>query len=250
MILTCPSCRARYAVPDGAISGSGRKVRCAKCRFSWVQEAPEDSFAPGEPAVPPRVPVNEPAVDEPAPPPAAAPAPEPAPEPEPEAEFEAPEDEAPPEWVGDHDMEIDEEPRRRRRLRFWPIAAVVAALLIVGAAAASYFVGWGEIGERLGLASASAQALEINGRVSREPGPAETELLTVTGEIRNLTDDVQRVPQIRAELLDGTGRVVYAWSIAPPRAQLQPREAVTFYSASTDVPPGGQNLNLSFAPLT
>jgi predicted Zn finger-like uncharacterized protein len=243
MILTCPSCRARYEVPDNAVGAGGRKVRCAKCRFSWVQEAPEESFAPGEPAAPP---APEPPVDQPVPQPAREPRPEPD---EPEPEIEEPE-EAPPEWVGDSEPIAEDEPRRPRRGRFWPIVAIVAALLIVGAAAALYAFGWAEIGQRLGFASANAERLAISGRVSREPGPPNTELLTVTGEIRNLTDEVQRVPQIRAELLDGTGRVVYAWSIAPPRAELQPREAIPFYSASTDVPPGGQNLNLSFAPLT
>ena len=246
MILTCPSCRARYVVPDNAIGGGGRKVRCAKCRFSWVQEASEDSFAPGEPAVPTRAPTPETPADEPEPQPVASP--EPAPEPEAVADVH--EDDEPPEWAGEHEPAVEEEPHARRRGRFWPIAAIVAALLIVGAAAAVYAFGWAEIGQRLGFASSNAERLAISGRVSREPGPSNTELLTVTGEIRNLTDQVQRVPQIRAELLDGTGRVVYAWPIAPPRSEIQPREAVTFYSASTDVPPGGQNLNLSFAPLT
>ena len=247
MILTCPSCRARYEVPDSAVGAGGRKVRCAKCRFSWVQEAPEESFAPGEPAVPPRMPEPSPPVDEPLPPP---PPPPLAPEPEPEPDVEEPEEETPPEWIGEHEAVAHEELHRPRRRRLWPIIAVVAALLIVGAAAALYAFGWAEIGQRLGFAAANAERLAITGRVSREPGPPNTELLTVTGEIRNLADEVQRVPQIRAELLDGTGQVVYSWSIAPPRAELQPREAVTFYSAPTDVPPGGQNLNLSFAPLT
>ncbi len=247
MILTCPSCRARYLVPDSAVGAGGRKVRCAKCRFSWVQEAPEESFAPGEPALPPQAPEPEPQQEPPAEP---GPSPIAAPERAPEPKSAEPEEEAPPEWVGEPEPIAEEEPGRSRRGRFWPIAAIVAALLIVGAATALYLFGWAEIGQRLGFASADEDRLAISGRVSREPGPPNTELLTVTGEIRNLTDEVQHVPQIRAELLDGTGRVVYAWSIAPPRARLQPREAVTFYSASTDVPPGGQNLNLSFAPLT
>jgi predicted Zn finger-like uncharacterized protein len=240
MILSCPSCRARYAVPDGAISGGGRKVRCAKCRFSWVQESPEESFAPGEPAIPPTAPDPPAPVDE-APSPAAA---------APEPDVKDLEEDSSPEWIGEREAAAEDEARRPRRRRFWPIVAVVAALLIVGAAAALYVFGWAEIGQRFGFASANAERLAISGRVSREPGPANTELLTVTGEIRNLTEEVQRVPQIRAELLDGTGRMVYSWSIAPPRAELQPREAVTFYSASIDVPPGGQNLSLSFAPLT
>lgn len=35
MILVCPSCDAKFKVPDGAITAEGRKVRCARCQHSW-----------------------------------------------------------------------------------------------------------------------------------------------------------------------------------------------------------------------
>lgn len=241
MILTCPSCRARYEVPDNSVGPGGRKVRCAKCRFSWHQEGTEESLAPGEPAVALRSTAPAPVADETAPTPPQSPSP-PAPEPEPEPEVE---EETPQDWVNEQEGAA-EEPSRR----LWPILAIVAALLIVGAAAALYAFGWSEIAPRLGLAATNEERLAITGRVSREQLPTNTELLTVTGEIRNLTDEVQRVPQIRADLLDAGGQVVYTWPIAPPRAQLQPRETVAFNSATTDVPTGGQSLSLSFAPLT
>ena len=40
MIIACPACATRYAVPDSAIGIDGRTVRCAKCRHSWFQEGP------------------------------------------------------------------------------------------------------------------------------------------------------------------------------------------------------------------
>lgn len=52
MIIACPACSTRYAVPDSAISAEGRTVRCAKCRHSWFQTGPsaEPAAAPAQPA--------------------------------------------------------------------------------------------------------------------------------------------------------------------------------------------------------
>ena len=45
MILQCPECGARYAVPDRAIGASGRTVRCAKCSHNWHQDPTPESKA-------------------------------------------------------------------------------------------------------------------------------------------------------------------------------------------------------------
>lgn len=42
MIITCPSCSARYPVDATALAPAGRKVRCAKCGESWHQPPPDD----------------------------------------------------------------------------------------------------------------------------------------------------------------------------------------------------------------
>jgi predicted Zn finger-like uncharacterized protein len=51
MIIACPACGTRYAVPDAAIGSEGRTVRCAKCKHSWFQDPPVlDLVAPAEPS--------------------------------------------------------------------------------------------------------------------------------------------------------------------------------------------------------
>jgi predicted Zn finger-like uncharacterized protein len=72
MIIACPACDTRYAVPETAIGAEGRTVRCAKCKHSWFQEP----IVRATPAAPP--PIVEPASSKPAPPasePAGAPPP-------------------------------------------------------------------------------------------------------------------------------------------------------------------------------
>jgi len=76
MIIACPACGTRYAVPDSAIGSEGRTVRCAKCKHSWFQEPPELDLPPQPQAAPPPAP------------PAATPAPPPGPADETEMEAE------------------------------------------------------------------------------------------------------------------------------------------------------------------
>lgn len=82
MIIACPACNTRYVVPDSAIGGDGRTVRCAKCKHSWFQDGPAEAqeMPPTRPSAPPahnQAPTSAP---EPAPEPAREPDPHPAPD--------------------------------------------------------------------------------------------------------------------------------------------------------------------------
>lgn len=230
MILSCPSCETRYVVPDSAIGPSGRKVRCANCRHSWFQEAaPLDLRTAAPPAPPSAAPLNR---DEAAPAPAWS-------------EAEAP----PSEPQLDEPEEQGYRPRRNPA-RLWLILAIVAALLMVAAIAAIQYFGLPELGQRIGIPVQAGQELVLTGTADRRWLASGNELLEVRGEISNPTDEVQTVPQIRAELKDGQGRVVYGWSIAPPVRAIQPGGRVNFDSAERDVPRGGRILSLAFGPVS
>ena len=74
MVLTCPNCRARYAVDPQKIGSAGRTVQCARCSHRWFEKVESP---------PPAAAVLDPAPD-PAPESAAASTPAPEPEPVPE----------------------------------------------------------------------------------------------------------------------------------------------------------------------
>lgn len=246
MILSCPSCKTRYIVPDSAIGPTGRRVRCASCRYSWVQDPPALDLktaataeeAEAEPAVPA--------------PPAAAPRPTPPPpagwaRPEPEAES-VPAPEAQPEAAYE-EWEPARRPRRNRA-RMWTIIAIVAGLLMVGAVVALQVFGLPEFVRRVWLPVQNANALTLTGDVARTRLESGQDLVTLHGEITNTSDEPQRVPQIRAELRDAQNNVIHSWSIAPPVRDLEARRTVRFDSAERDVPVSGRTLSLSFGPLS
>jgi hypothetical protein len=157
----------------------------------------------------------------------------PAPEPEPE----------------NYDAFAHEPPFRPRRnpARLWTMIAIAAALLMLAATAAVYSFGLPELGVDIALPGRGTTPLKLEYQAENRTLASGNALLTVTGRIINPTQSVQRVPQLRAEVRDPSGKAVYSWSISPPVSELQPGQSATFNSAEMDVPTGeGRKLRVAF----
>ena len=147
------------------------------------------------------------------------------------------------EQVHDH---AAEEPAvtRRRRVGLWIFLALAA---LAAAAAAAYYLGVLNIGGSQASSEGPLQ-LEYTRTPERTVLASGNELLRVYGKVLNVSDEPQRVPQIKAELRDSTGKLVHSFFISAPVTELKPKESATFDSAETDVPSSARDLNLSFGP--
>lgn len=234
MILECTECRTRYLVPDTAIGADGRTVRCASCKHSWFQPPPPlDLVARAEamhdaslipPSVAPARPVS----------------------PTPSARPVSAADDG-------FDAFAHRAPFRPRRnpARRQTVAAIAAGGAMLAGVVGILYSGAPGFATQLGLSqTVKNDPLVIEQYpIDRRDLPTGTELFAVSGRIINTSNTRQAVPDIRAELRDGTAinsRIVFSWTITPEQRTLAPGASIEFNSAQTDVPANSKRLDFTF----
>lgn len=204
MILTCPSCSARFVVNDDALRPSGRNVKCGRCAHVWSAPPPPPEEEPAA--------VTEPVVETPIKP-----------------ERREPRTRA----------NLPALPQKRRRrggrvvLLVVVLAAVVAAGLWFGRDA---LIGAWPAAERIyaavGLVATEAPlpgaGLRIEQPRARQEEDSGTPYLVIDGEVVNEVDETRPVPEMVLVLLDGQQNVVQEWPFATDVVELRAGERVAF----------------------
>lgn len=269
MIITCPECETRYTVKAAAFKAPGRKVRCANCSNEWFQAPPEDAPKPVE--------LEEPAEETPAPP---APAPEPEPEPEPDAAPEPAAEEAPavskpvitrPAAADDASGMKEEEfapaeevpaaapatpapapaPRQSRAVLLgWAalilfVAAFFGSLLAFRGDVARYWPATASLYNMIGLPVAE-QGMEFRQVVYERAVENGLTVLSIRGEIVNVTEERGSVPRVRVALRDSEGQELYHYFFAIPEAELDGGATAEFVTRLSSPPTAARDLVLRF----
>lgn len=280
MIIACPACATRYAVPDSAIGVEGRTVRCAKCRHSWYQDGPVLELAEGiapagsaadasahQPAPPKHEPSPEREAQAPSPQAAAIQAPVAQPEPSPSvspAAIREPTEPPRPSYYDDTDGSqfADEGPSRFdfsppfRPRRNWAkiglVAAIVFAVVTLGLAGVVAWAGlpdWVPVARPTFAQAQQDLALDFPPkRQDRRTLPNGTEYFGASGTISNIGRESRSVPVILIVLRDARDRIVYSWEVVPPKRELAPGETITINEAVTDVPKSAKSAEIGWKP--
>lgn len=226
MILTCPSCSARFTINTELIGPAGRKVRCGSCGHTWRQLPTVENDA----QPPPQGPV--------------------------EVEPEYSERDAIRGVRRRSAAALRSRAQRgtggRGRLIAWGAFAAVVVLLIgtlwlgrdaivVAMPEAARFyeifgVGGEAPGEGLSLQEVTSVRRTFDGQ----------RRLIIEGVVANVSESDRPVPTLRASLHDASGQELASWYFSTDVTKLSPGERTTFSTLAQSPPDGATELTINF----
>ncbi len=230
MILTCPSCSARFTINTELIGPAGRKVRCGSCGHTWRQLPTVENDA----QPPPQGPVEVGPAD---------------------VEPEHSERDAIRGVRRRSAAALRSRARRgggRGRIIGWSALGMVVVLLdgtlwlgrepIVTALpeAARFY-------DLFGIdAEAPGQGLALQDVTSVRRTFAGQRRLIIEGVVANVSESDRAVPPMRASLKDSAGQELSAWFFSTDVKKLSPGERTTFSTLAQSPPDGATELTINF----
>lgn len=222
MIITCPDCATCYQIKAESLGPKGRRVRCKSCEAVWFQVVQDAARPPGGgPDVSP-------------------------------AGFDV-ESEAARLMTAAQDANTNRQAQRRKttdRARGWMVLAACLAAILAPA------VYWRQSVVRTLPAAADLYALmqlpvnvrgltftNVKYQNRFENGVA---VLTIKGEIENITDRPQPIPKVRFALQDATSQEIYNWTQTVSRKPLPPEGRLKFTTKLASPPPVAQHVQIRF----
>jgi predicted Zn finger-like uncharacterized protein len=249
MIITCPSCTTQFFVPDDKIGPQGRRVRCAKCSETWLQEK--------EAAAKPRARAAQPALDDDDPFASAAyDEKADADDLDFEQQVAALADAPDPEVKADDlpDLDVPPAPQRRGGWVGWVLLVLVLVGLGAGAYAARQPVVdfWPPAARAYQLAGLPVRepamyGLSIKNVTSERAIDSGQRVLLVSGDVVNDAQQAKSLPRLRVALTDGGGKEIYFWTVTLAKPELGPDETVRFSTRLPNPPDAAKSLAVRFA---
>ena len=227
MIVTCPSCEAKYRVNADALAARGNKVKCAACAHSWVVE--DEGLTLSEPVEP--VFEDSPTVSDP----------------EPESEPAPSIREKPAAAVRARAEQQRLKQRKAVEGAGWAGVAACVAVALIGAVI--FRVNIVQTWPRTAGAYA-AVGMTINPyglEVGMLTASFEEGGLYVEGVLENITGGERPTLPLNARVLDAQGAVLHSWPVALESASLPGGGAERFYTTLDPVPEGAVRIEVIIA---
>ena len=225
MIISCPSCATRYNLPEHHLSSQGMAISCASCGHRWIESRAVEIVD-----ISPR---NLPAVIE--------------------HDYEPDNEVRRLVEASKQARETFEQKRRMRlaRLRGWAIlAACIAAPIGAAAAFPAMVVRVAPITVRAYDAAGydiNIYGLEVR-RVEQQHAIVDgTRVLTIKGEITNISGSAQKIPWLRFALDSGKKLEVYSWTLDTGSRPLKAGETTNFVTRVASPPEAAKNVQIRFA---
>lgn len=234
MIIACPLCSTRFRLDPTALLPSGRALRCGKCKHEWREPPPDTPESP-----------DEAAPDDAAAPDSAA-APEPLARPAAAAAGKA-----------SIKAGAKGKPAKGQGALSGLAAGWIALLVFVVVVAGAFIFGrqpiiaaypqMDRLYKLVGMTDPPGTGLSLEKVASDRRTVSGARVLFITGQVINVSDQVRKLPTLRASLTDAKGKELLFWLFSSTGEELQPGESAPFETSTSDPPDGAANISITFA---